>query len=79
MKVFYDNKVDALYLKFGNQKPEGVTEVSEGINLDMTSDGKLVGIEILNASERMDVKTFLSYSIEVNESEMLEDFVQSDF
>ena len=36
MKVYYDNKVDALYLKLGDEKPDGVVEISEGVNLDTT-------------------------------------------
>ncbi len=52
MKISYDDEVDALYFKLGDQKPEGVTEISEGVNLDITANGKLVGIEILDASEK---------------------------
>ena len=37
MKVYYDNEVDALYLKMGDETPEGVIEISEGVNLDTTS------------------------------------------
>ncbi len=66
MKIFYDNEVDALYLKLGDEKPEGVTEFSEGVHLDVTRDGKLVGIEIIDASERTDIKTILSYSLELD-------------
>ena len=33
VRVHYDNEVDALYIKLGNQRPEGVIEVSEGVNL----------------------------------------------
>ena len=64
MKIYYDNMVDALYLKLGDGNPEGVVELSEGVNLDQTSDGKIVGIEILNASNKIDIKTILSYSLE---------------
>ncbi|MCR4320818.1 MAG: DUF2283 domain-containing protein [Candidatus Brocadiaceae bacterium] len=66
MKVHYDDEVDALYIKLGNKKPEGVIEISEGINLDTTSEGKIVGIEILNASEKVDIKTILSYTLELD-------------
>ena len=48
-RVYYDNKVDALYIKLGNKVPEGVIEISEGVNLDTTSEGKIVGIEILGS------------------------------
>ena len=66
MKVYYDSKVDALYIKLGNQKPEGVIEISEGVNLDTTSEDKIVGIEILNASKKINIKTILSYELELD-------------
>jgi uncharacterized protein YuzE len=67
MKVYYDNEVDALYIKLGKKSPEGVIEISEGVNLDTTAEGKIVGIEILNASKKMDLRTILSYTLELNE------------
>ena len=66
MKVHYDNEVDALYIKLGNQKPEGVIEIAEGVNLDTTSEDRIVGIEILNASKKMNIKTILSYELELD-------------
>jgi len=65
MKVYYDNKVDALYLKLGNENPEGVIEITEGVNIDTTAKNKIVGIEILNASKKINLKTILSYTLEV--------------
>lgn len=67
MKVYYDDEVDALYLKLGDKTPDGVVEISEGVNIDTTPDGKLIGIEILKASRRMDIRTILSYTLELNE------------
>ena len=64
MRVHYDDEVDALYLELGDEAPEGVVEITEGVNLDMTSRGKIVGIEILNASKKIDLKTILSYKLE---------------
>ena len=66
MKVHYDNEVDAIYIKLGNQKPDGVVEISAGVNLDTTSGNKIVGIEILNASKKMNIKTILSYELEID-------------
>ncbi len=71
MKIYYDDEVDALYLKLGDKTPDGVIEISEGVNLDTTHDGKIVGIEILSASKKIDLKTILSYSLDV-EKEILE-------
>jgi uncharacterized protein YuzE len=64
MKVYYDDEVDALYLKLSDETPEGVIEISEGVNLDTTSEDKIVGIEILEASKKFDLKTVLSYTLE---------------
>ena len=63
MRVHYDAEVDAIYIKLGNQKPDGVVELTEGVNLDTTSEKRIVGIEILHASKRMNIKTILSYEL----------------
>jgi uncharacterized protein YuzE len=68
MKVYYDDEVDALYLKLGDESPEGVIELSEGVNLDTTSEEKIVGIEILDASKKIDLKTILSYTLEFDKN-----------
>ena len=67
MKVYYDEEIDALYLKLSDQKPDGVIEITEGVNIDTTADGKLTGIEILKASKKMDIKTILSYTLELDQ------------
>jgi len=68
MKVYYDNEIDALYLSLGDQEPDGVIEFAEGVNLDTTADGTIAGIEILKASDRLDIDTILSYTLELNQS-----------
>lgn len=68
MKVYYDDEVDAVYLKLSDEKPDGVVEIAEGVNLDTTTDGKLAGIEILKASKKLDVRTILSYSLELDKN-----------
>ncbi|MDZ7359352.1 MAG: DUF2283 domain-containing protein [candidate division KSB1 bacterium] len=70
MKVYYDDEVDAVYLKLSDQKPDGVVEIAEGVNLDTTNDGKLAGIEILKASKKLDVRTILSYSLELDKNSL---------
>jgi len=71
MRVHYDKEVDAVYIKLGNQKPDGVVEISEGVNLDTTGYNKLIGIEILNASKKMNIKTILSYELELEDKLIL--------
>ena len=74
MKVYYDDEVDALYLKLGDDTPDGVIEISEGINIDTTSQDKIVSIEILNASKKIDLRTVLSYSLEFDKDLITQKF-----
>jgi len=53
MKVKYDKNLDILYLSFNDEKIYESDEEKKGIILDYTSDGKIVGIELLNASQQM--------------------------
>ena len=63
MKITYDKKVDAIYIGLSNLKPEGVIEVAEGINIDVTSDDKIVGIELLDATQKVSLDALLTYEI----------------
>ena len=64
MKISYDKEVDAIYLKISDLKPEGVIEVAEGINIDVTRDGKIVGLELLEATKKITIESLLTYEIE---------------
>jgi uncharacterized protein YuzE len=52
MKITYDREVDALYIRF---KETTVTtkHLDEGISADYDADGRLAGIEILDAVKRL--------------------------
>jgi len=52
VRITYDKEADALYIAFG-EGPATVEEVAEGIALDWDSEGRLLGIEILDASKRL--------------------------
>ena len=48
-KVIYDEEEDILYIaKEG--KEEEVVELNPGVNVELDSSGKLIGIELFNAS-----------------------------
>lgn len=53
MKITYDHEVDALYIRF---KDTTVTtkHLADGIAADYDAEGKLAGIEILDAMKRLD-------------------------
>ena len=61
MKVYYDKEVDAAYIKLSERTPTGVIEISEGINIDVTDEGEVIGIEMLNASDKFPLKTLFTW------------------
>lgn len=67
MKISYDKTADALYIGFSSIKPAtaGCKSLSENIIADYTEDGKLVGIEILEASEVLGKEALSQMSFEV--------------
>ena len=55
IRTSYDPEADAMFVWFG---PEGVKsvetqEVAPGIMLDLDSEGRMIGVEVLDLSERM--------------------------
>jgi uncharacterized protein YuzE len=52
MKIEYDREVDALYIRVQEKQVTRTQEVTEGVNLDFDEEGKLIGLEILDATER---------------------------
>ncbi len=63
MKINYDKDIDALYIQISSEKPDGVIEIKEGINLDVTEDSRIVGLEILDASKKVSLTSFFNYEI----------------
>jgi uncharacterized protein YuzE len=55
IRTSYDPEVDAMFVWFGPEdvKSAGTEEVAPGIILDFDSDGRVIGIEVLDVSERM--------------------------
>ena len=54
MRLTYDPKYNVAYLKFQEKSAEVHTlKVSEELNIDLTPDGTIYGIELLNANEQM--------------------------
>ncbi|MBI2045679.1 DUF2283 domain-containing protein [Candidatus Pacearchaeota archaeon] len=63
MKITYDKEADAAYIYF---KEIGIGEVkktislNESINIDLDSNGKAIGIEVLEASRNLPRSTIKS-------------------
>ena len=54
MKVTYDPEVDVLRILFSNAPIEESDEDKPGFIIDYDREGNIVGMEILDASKRMD-------------------------
>ena len=52
MKLQYDRKVDALYIRLNDKRYVESDEIAEGVIFDYDAKGKIIGIEILDASEK---------------------------
>jgi uncharacterized protein YuzE len=51
MTISYDSEVDALYIRFLETTVTSA-HVAEGITVDYAADGRMAGIEILDAHKR---------------------------
>jgi uncharacterized protein YuzE len=56
MKLNYFPETDSLYIDLSEQPSTESREISDGVVLDYDSGGNLVGIDIDNASSKVDLK-----------------------
>ncbi len=56
MKLNYHRDTDSLYIDLSAKPSAESREISEGIVLDYDAEGNLVGIDIDNASRKIDLK-----------------------
>jgi uncharacterized protein YuzE len=64
MKIEYDREVDALYVRLQEKYVARTVEIEEGLNLDLDDSGKLIGLEILDATERYPLADIFNISTE---------------
>ena len=65
MEIHYHHEFDRLYLRF-DPRPQSVTNVrvSDNIVLDVGADGRMVGIEILDASRTVRLESILPVKVQ---------------
>lgn len=60
MQIMYNAKTDVLYLRLDDRKQQVVNQqLTEDIMLDLGKDNRIVGIEILDASKRLNLESLL--------------------
>ncbi|MBU7027092.1 MAG: DUF2283 domain-containing protein [Theionarchaea archaeon] len=72
MKITYDPKTDAVYIQFQEGEYSISKEISEGIILDYTEEGKVMGIEILEVSQKMPLKNIEEITLSIPVKEVLQ-------
>lgn len=53
MKTHYDPEVDALYIRFADADIVEREEVFDGVTFDFDSEGRIVSLEVLEASKHI--------------------------
>ena len=66
MKIEFDRRADLLYVRFDPRSQEVTNRrVSQDIVLDVGPGEKIVGIEIMNASEKVDLAQLQPVNFEI--------------
>ena len=65
MKFHYYSETDSLYIDLAASKSKESQEVADGVVLDFDKNGKLVGIDIDNASRIVDLSRLEAESLPV--------------
>lgn len=53
MLITYDSEADVLYIELRRVPAEDSSDIEEGVTALLDKDGHIVGLEILDASERL--------------------------
>ena len=64
MKIEYSSDIDALYIRLRETKITDSMDVEQGVTIDIGEDGHIVGIEVLDASEKIGIPDIVNISIE---------------
>jgi uncharacterized protein YuzE len=64
MRIEYSKNIDALYIRLREAEIGDSVDIEEGVTVDLDEKGHIVGVEILDASEKMDISDLVNINIE---------------
>ena len=64
MRIEYDSDIDALYIRMQEKHVDRTVEIEEGLNLDLDKKGRLIGLEVLDVTERYSLADVFNFSTE---------------
>ena len=62
MKIEYDKEVDAIYIYLQLKDSYKTNEIQEGVNIDLDEEGRLIGLEILDATKKYSLSDIFNLS-----------------
>lgn len=66
MQIIYNPKSDILYIRLDEVKQDVLNQrVSEDVVLDMGNENRIIGIEIMDASLRLDLKNIFPVEFQI--------------
>jgi uncharacterized protein YuzE len=64
MKIEYDREVDAVYIYLQQKEVAKTIELSDVVKVDLDEEGNLIGIEVLDATQRYSLADIYNISTE---------------
>lgn len=64
MKIDYDREADALYIQLREAEVDDNIDIEEGVTADLDKNGHIVGLEILDASEKLELSNLANITIQ---------------
>lgn len=64
MTIEYDKEADALYIVLRNIPASDSKDLEESVTIDLDDKGHIIGLEILDATERLGLESLINISIE---------------
>jgi uncharacterized protein YuzE len=68
VKLHYYPETDSLYIELKTEPGAEVREVAEGLNVDIDAAGNVVGLDIDQASKRLDLSTLETIALPVKKT-----------
>ena len=60
IRLHYDSATDAAYLRFSENTVSESEEIAPGVVIDYDTDGRMVGMEVLNARRHLPADTLVA-------------------
>jgi len=75
MEIRYDPEADAMYIKFREGEYEISEEIREGIIIDFDKNNEIIGMEILDAKEKLTPSSVAEMSFKYSKIELVKERV----